>query len=202
MAASPIKPWSITVDEKKEPQETRVRFKLDPSKAPWRQRETTFERQPTPVPRDEARSQERRHAPIPRDEARFYEPGVALAPLEKQAAPEKRRAARLLRTENYAAVEATNGDFGLIDNGSDAGGCKPLLVHVPRREAHPWRILNTIRPGVMLRIRTRKGGAPQCVRVRYTTPARYYAPGTRVSTLAIGVDSTDWRCLAAEASHI
>ena len=40
------------------------------------------------------------------------------------------------------------------------------------------------------------------LRVRSITPARYYSPGSQVTTLSILVDDTDWRSLTASPSRI
>ncbi len=195
------KPWTIIVARPDKQKRRRVRFKLDPKTAPWRQEdeEPVAKAKPTPVPRNEAQFYQTSIVPLMQEEEE--EPP---APEAKQR--EKKREApptRLVCSQNYEAVEALRGDYGLIDNGPESGGTKPLLVHVPRRERTPWRVLNAIRPGASLQLRPHAGkGQPKSVRVRYTTPARYYPPGARVSTLAIGVDSTDWRSLAAEAPHI
>ena len=194
------KPWTIVVTKPDKQKQRRVRFKLDPKTAPWRQGPVAKAR-PTPVPRDEARFYQPSIAPplVQQEEEEVPPPETG----KKQQARPREPPTRLVCSQNYEAVEALRGDYGLIDNGPESGGTKPLLVHVPRREPTPWRVLNAIRPGTSLHLRSRAGGGqPKSVRVRYTTPARYYPPGARVSTLAIGVDLTDWRSLAAEAPHI
>lgn len=186
------KPWTMLVTAPRKDSKRRVvvRPRFDPNKPPWR---------PLSPP------------PIPEDEARFYEhgapqvgePGEEPAPsVKKRPSPKPLPSTRLVCAQRYAAVEAASGAFGLIDNGPEMGGVKPLLMHVPRREPSPWRVLNAIRPGSYLQVRAGSGGEPSRLRVRFTTPARYYPPGARVSTLAMGVDAADWRCLAADAPHI
>ena len=113
--------------------------------------------------------------------------------------------------KNYAAMDAEGGESGLIGVGgpadSNPDGVRSLVMHVPRKVQHRAggghvRVLNHVRPGSILRVqRVFKRGrddeeAPPPVRelrVRFTTPARYYGPGSRVTTLAIGVDEADWQ---------
>ena len=66
----------------------------------------------------------------------------------------------------------------------------------------PFQLLNQLRPGALLRARRLLGGKPGQLRVRYTTPARYYSPGALVTTLAIGVDEADWQSLMAGTRRI
>lgn len=153
--------------------------------------------------------------PKPRDEASAYQ-RVDLTPPEqekeaeqtttvkKQRAPKKTETtgARLASARNYAAIEAEHGDYGLIDMGQ-AGGGQSLLIHVARKNhPTPWTVLGGIRPGSTLKAISVHGGSPVTLRVRYTTPARYYSPGARVTTLAVAVDSADWRSLRADAPRI
>lgn len=109
-------------------------------------------------------------------------------------------APHLVSMRNYAAVDATHGQFGLIDRGLHEKGVQGLVMHTPAqkrkragggRHGHP----ETIRPGDILTLRATASGAMGRVRVRFTTPARYYAPGQKVTTLSVGVDEGDWRRL-------
>jgi len=94
---------------------------------------------------------------------------------------------------NYAAVEA-HGLFGLIDRGSPSPGVRSLLAHTPRG-APPER-LQGLRVGDAMAVRTRGDEEERELRVRYLTPARYYAPGRRVTMLGVGVDDRAWTRLA------
>jgi hypothetical protein len=94
---------------------------------------------------------------------------------------------------NYAAVEA-HGLFGLIDRGSPSPGVRSLLAHTPRG-APPDR-LQGLRVGETMAVRTRGDEEERELRVRYLTPARYYAPGRRITMLGVGVDDRAWTRLA------
>ena len=118
------------------------------------------------------------------------------APLE----PAQARA-RVIGAHDYAAVDPEGKLFGLIDLGCPAPLCRSLIVHV-RKNRVAWPILNPIRPGTMLQVRLPTASQTVGLRVRFTTPAGYYSPGAKVSTLAIGVDESDWRSLAATAPRI
>ena len=100
---------------------------------------------------------------------------------------------------NYAAVEAQRERYGLIDMGS-SGGSQALVVHVRKRNREPQEVLNGIRQGCVLRARRR--GRDADLRVRFVTPARYYSPGSKITTLCIGVDQSDWQSLIAAPPRI
>lgn len=120
-----------------------------------------------------------------------------LGPAKWEEKPEPQEEAEEARpTQNYAAVDPEGKLFGLIDQGLADPRCRSLTVHV-RRNRVPWPILNAIRPGVLLQARLPRSSQTVGLRVRFTTPARYYSPGAKVSTLAIGVDESDWRSLMA-----
>jgi hypothetical protein len=117
---------------------------------------------------------------------------------------------RLLCMKNYAAVDAEAGSYGLIDRGVRETGIRTLVMHTPRarRPARDKRgrllpastAAALVRPGSMLRVRPTMGGGPAAsLRVRYTTPARYYSPGEHVTTLCVGVDASDWQALLRTA---
>lgn len=112
--------------------------------------------------------------------------------------------------QNYAAMDAESGAYGLIAGGlgeaADPGGVRSLVMHVPRKVQHraggAHRVLTQVRPGSILRVQRAASKrarddepAPPVreLRVRFTTPARYYGPGSKVTTLAIGVDEADWQ---------
>jgi len=94
---------------------------------------------------------------------------------------------------NYAAVEV-HGLFGLIDRGSPSPGVRSLLAHT-LRGAPPDR-LQGLRVGDTMTVRTRGDEEERDLRVRYLTPARYYAPGRRITMLGVGVDDRAWARLA------
>jgi len=96
---------------------------------------------------------------------------------------------------NYAAVEA-HGGFGLVDLGSAASGVRDLVAHVPRSaRGDPLRAL---RVGGVFEAAARGQARPLPLRVRYLTPARYYAPGRKITALALGVDDRAWRQLVVK----
>lgn len=102
---------------------------------------------------------------------------------------------------NYAAVEAGLQRYGLIDEGLQAGGGRSLLIHVRKRCRPAFDLLNAVRPGTILQI-IKRSGRPASLRVRATTPARYYSPGSVVTTLGIVVDEADWGSLTAVTPRI
>jgi hypothetical protein len=99
---------------------------------------------------------------------------------------------------NYSAVEAVTGGYGLIDRGSQEVGLQTLIMHTPKsrrkQEGLPDGV--GVRPGSILKVSsTSKGGGTGLLRVRFVTPTRYYSPGTRITTVSIGVDAADWQDL-------
>jgi hypothetical protein len=177
---------------KLEPDERKIRIRLvhPPDKPPWS----------GPVPRDEASAYQQELLPIPSKPREA--PEQARPRRQARKPPPSPNEKRAVSARNYAAVEAERGDYGLIDMGMDQRGSQSVLVHVQRRHPTPWRVLAEIRPGATLKASPVSGGPPVFLRVRYTTPARYYSPGARITTLSLGVDSADWRCLRADAPRI
>lgn len=116
-----------------------------------------------------------------------------------------RRRGRLVCLKNYAAVDASDEtgesaecSFGLIDRGPCKQGVRALVMHSKSK-----KVMDRIRPGTLLSVQsTAKGGGLGTLRVRYTTPAKYYSPGSRVTTLCVGVDATDWHKLTTECRRI
>jgi hypothetical protein len=103
---------------------------------------------------------------------------------------------RLVSMRNYAAVDAEQGDYGLIDRGVRQTGVRALVMHGRKRARDRRRDpLAGVRPGTILQVFSSVNGCGGKLRVRYTTPARYYSPGQRVSTMGIGVDERDWRLM-------
>jgi hypothetical protein len=105
---------------------------------------------------------------------------------------------RLVRLRNYAAVDAEAGGYGLIDRGTREAGVRSLVMHTPSRRKQQALTRGQpsppmVRPGTILTVRSPLRGTTARLRVRYTTPARYYSPGQRVTTLSIGVDARDWQ---------
>jgi len=109
---------------------------------------------------------------------------------------------KILCAKNYAALDPARESFGLIDQGLSNPGTRALILHVlPRRNAP--QILGDIKPGMMLPAISKSGrGGTTALRVRFTTPTRYFAPGSKISSLTVGVDETDWQSLMAKAHRI
>jgi len=122
-------------------------------------------------------------------------------PRNKEEKPKKKK--KEVSAQNYAAIEAGAERYGLIDMGPADAGRRSLVVHARKSNKTPHTVLNAIRPGSVLFVkRGRRVGRTMQLRVRFTTPARYYSPGAKLSTLAIAVDETDWQSLVADAPHI
>lgn len=197
----PDTPWAmqaVTVEVKTEPtllrvepaHKPKVRYPWEPSQADQIKEPAVNQRKEPAAPKvNQPRRREPQHAP-PRWDQR-YQP-----PQEQQAAAspkEQRPASRRVSSANYAAVEAGLERYGLIDEGPQPGG-RALLLHARKRCRPAFGLLNAVRPGTVLQV-TRSGRAAG-LRVRATTPARYYSPGSLVTTLEILVDEADWRSLA------
>jgi hypothetical protein len=200
----PDTPWAMQVVKDKRSREPRVEPVYKPRPTPW-------------APAKPANQDEPVFAPfVPRDEDAFL-PIPALAP-EQPEIPEKRPVVstklpamkrpvgpfqHAISAQNYAAVESKRGEYGLIDMGLAYGSARSLVVHASSRKTPDvWRVLNAVRPGCRLLVKPVTGGPACSLRVRYTTPARYYSPGAKVTSLAIAVDDTDWASLMADARRI
>lgn len=135
---------------------------------------------------------------------------------------------RLVCLKNYAAVGVEYDDpsdlqpdlstktnssgwigscYGLIDRGTKDGGIRTLLMHSKEHGTpHPRfgrPLLDRVQVGMSLHVHsTVAGGGSGKVRVRFTTPARYYSPGERVTTLTVGVDAADWQSLTPKRRRI
>lgn len=93
--------------------------------------------------------------------------------------------------------------YGLIDRGEAAeSGIRALLLHVRGGESMHGRhnsIMGAVRAGSILQVYSTSPssvtgtGSKSQVKVRYTTPARYYSPGEKITTLRLGVDAADWQ---------
>ena len=198
----PDTPWAMRVVVKKE-HLVRVEPERKPRLKPWPS-PPRVEPVPAPPPHVEPAPPPRVHAGQPRppehgppswrEEAAHKGATIETTPDIKAS-----QARRLVTARNYAAIEHGQERYGLIDSGA-AGPARELIVHVRKKFGDPFRVLNGIRAGSVL---TAKRGARQGqLRVRFTTPARYYSPGCPVTTLNIGVDETDWQSLMAGARGI
>lgn len=141
---------------------------------------------------------EQQHAP-PRWEQRPASTGLPDAGPTPPTSGVEPEAQRRVSARNYAAVEAGLERYGLIDEGRQPDG-RALLIHVRKRCRPPFELLNAVRPGTVLQVQ--RSNQTASLRVRATTPARYYSPGSLVTTLGILVDEADWRSLAAVTNRI
>lgn len=201
----PDTPWAMqTVTVQTGPAEPPRLLRVEPvhppkERAPWvpvsQEPRSAPAVQPLPRP-------EHPHAPpewdqplqdTPKKQKRGRRPKTETHPTEKPA--------RHVSARNYAAVEAGLERFGLIHEGLQKGS-RTLLVHIRKHCRPPFLLLNAIRPGTVLYVRRRGQSDTAPLRVRSTTPARYYSPGSQVTTLSIVVDEADWQSLAGSASRI
>lgn len=112
------------------------------------------------------------------------------------------KSTRWICPQNYAAMEASAKNFGLIPMGVDKG-VRTLIMHVPKGKT-AWEVFQNVQPGCTLQVvKGRKGGKNwKRLGVRFTSPARYFPPGVKVSCLTIGVDDTEWQSLMTKPRRI
>ena len=196
----PDTPWAMqVVKDRKRRQEPRVEPVHKPRRAPWVEPDTSSktEDEPVFVPFEDKDAAFTLPLPEPEQGKQSETPERIVGRQTKKVGPFQRS----ISAQNYAAVEPKRGEYGLIDMGP-AGHDRSLIVHASSRKTPDvWRVLNAIRPGTRLLAKAVAGGPACSLRVRYTTPARYYSPGARVTSLAIAVDGADWGSLMADARH-
>jgi hypothetical protein len=108
----------------------------------------------------------------------------------------------MLCVKNYEAVDPSREVYGLINQGLSDTGTRTLIMHV-RRGQVPWVVFGGVRPGGVLPVIAKSGrGGTTSLRVRFTTPAKYYSPGRKVTSMTIGVDEMDWQSLMTKAHRI
>jgi hypothetical protein len=181
-------PWATKTETDKEGKVVRIKPMRAPTKTPW-------EMAPT---HDEAPFVDRAPPPIMPPEA-----PAPVRPVRAKKAVGKSEPSRLVCAQNYVAREAESGEYGVIDLGGAGVEGRSLLIHVPPKNRLPWKTLGAIRPGGTLSVKSVLAGSAPChLRVRFTTPARYYSPGSRVTTLTVAVDKADWECLTANVHRI
>ncbi len=194
-------PWACkVVPVKIEPSESKEDVTIVPERtAPWIRKDTP-ERNDLPERKDvPERFPEKEDVP----ERKPRRPKGPWKPRVPPTAPNSKHFdSKLLCAKNYAALDPARESFGLIDQGLSNPGTRALILHVlPRRNAP--QILGHIKPGMMLPAISKSGrGGTTALRVRFTTPTRYFAPGSKVSSLTVGVDETDWQSLMAKAHRI
>ena len=98
---------------------------------------------------------------------------------------------------NYAAWDSLRS-LGLVDQGEDGWGARALVLHAPRN--HTNQELLNVTEGDFLHVFSDAGGLHR-LRVLYTGRHRYYAPGTKVSTLVVGVDDREWEALLLDQTR-
>jgi len=131
-----------------------------------------------------------------------HQPAARRAPKARKASQAQDNHDFLVCARNYAAVDARRESYGLIDQGLVDAGTRTMIMHV-RRGQPAWDILTTVKPGSILAARSKSGrGSPTPLRVRFTTPTKYYSPGCKFTTLTVGVDEMDWQSLMAKARRI
>jgi hypothetical protein len=213
----PDTPWAmqaVTVQPK--PEEPATLLRVEPVhkpkvRYPWEREEPAARRIKVEPPEKPARrvpsvqrpvhhpSREPQHAPPSWDQR----PAQATKETAKPGGGTSKGQAPLTKhvsSANYAAVEAGQERYGLIDEGRQPGG-RALLIHVRKRSRPPFALLNAVRPGAVLQVK-RFSGRSAGLRVRATTPARYYSPGSLVTTLGVLVDEADWQSLTAVVPRI
>jgi hypothetical protein len=180
----PDTPWamqSVSVRKGKEVRFVRFEPVHKPRKVPW----------PTPAPLLPA------DAPF----ATHTLPPAPTTTTKREPSPIPERSAQRLGSKNYVAIEATSRNFGLIDLGPINAYEHSVVVHVPKNRI-PWAILTSIRPGSVLSVTKDRGGTIHHLRVRTITPAKYYSPGQRVTSLEVTVKGSDWWSLMGNTSRI
>lgn len=196
-------PWAMqAVIRPSKRDRTRVLVRVEPVHPP--KQENPWE--PPRRQQEEPRTERQRPAPPPQQHAPppWEDRPDATAPPKATAGgagPSPDKPQKQVCARNYAAVEDGLERYGLIDMGARPTG-RSLLVHARKRCRPSYSLLNAVRPGTVLRARPAGGGQPATLRVRYTTPARYYSPGALVTTLAVGVDEADWQSLMAGTRRI
>ena len=193
-------PWAVTV-KRESNVVVSVHPKVSHSGPPWQgpPRVADVPRRPKPVPKQknppistESVRRARKKPALGDDTGSPAQPGWERAPGDIPS-----QDGRLVSLRNYAAVDTENGRYGLIDRGVQETGIQTLVMHAPKRSDESREdALDCVRPGTVLRVSsTEKAGGRGALRVRFTTPAKYYSPGARVTTLCIGVDASDWQDL-------
>jgi hypothetical protein len=205
-------PWAVqAVKSEEETEIARIEPVHKPKRVPWAVPAVKSEeeaetvrikrvRKPEPVPWAEGSSGEAaahpQRKPIPAYER--TEPETSVSQSARSETVQREPPARQVSARNYAAVEHGLERYGLIDMGTIASSQqRSLLIHVRRRCREPYKVLNAVRPGTLLPAKAVGRNRRADLRVRFTTPARYYSPGAPVTTLIVGVDESDWRSLMA-----
>ena len=102
--------------------------------------------------------------------------------------PEVESFQQAVTKRNYAAWDSLRS-LGLVDQGEDGWGKHMLVLHALWN--HTNSELLDVTEGDFLLVFSDVGGLHR-LRVLYTGWHRYYAPGTKASTLVVGVDNREW----------
>lgn len=179
-----------------------------PSSAPW----VVPDFVPV-MPRDIESARQRELPPIPEPQAQRDEAEAPHRSRKQRRKPAKHspeppprmwgeNVSSMLCVKNYEAVDPSREVYGLINQGLSDTGTRTLIMHV-RRGQVPWVVFGGVRPGGVLPVIAKSGrGGTTSLRVRFTTPAKYYSPGRKVTSMTIGVDEMDWQSLMTKAHRI
>lgn len=197
------RPWAVAVKQEKHGAVSVLPAMMpsDSSRPPWKAWATTpqaLSLKPRKGPRQKQAPASIETVKRARKRARLTDDAEPppVASWEREIGDPASQDGRLISLRNYAAVDSEHGRYGLIDRGVQETGVQTLVMHVPKRTEESCDALDDVRPGSVLRVSsTLSGGLSGSLRVRFTTPARYYSPGTRITTLCIGVDAADWQDL-------
>lgn len=104
---------------------------------------------------------------------------------------------KAITPRNYDAIEA-HGYFGLIYQDSGVYNEHLVIVHTaPRLDRQHMLALKEGDTIDVVYLRQRKKGQ---IKVRYVTRSKYFAPGSPVTSLLIGVDTWNWDRLQSTPS--
>ena len=127
------------------------------------------------------------HAPV---EAEPPERGAQ----KKRARPFKSKtkgtAPKRIGRSMYVAT-ANDGKLGIIDQNKSISGNSHLLIHVPKKHSSQVLDLRVGDPLVMTKVRY--GSEPREFQIAFVGRSQYFAPGKRVSSCMVGVDTMGWK---------
>ena len=190
--AGDARPWDISEDDSQAPP-SKPGKKEKKGRGRKRGRKGRKERETQKETQQQQDDPETFMLPEPKRAARILRPSMRRSKAFTREIPTLQEAERVaqqrLREKNYSAVEA-HGWFGLIDSGCPSKGVRELVAHTPRHNG--GFTLDRLRAGQEIHLRSAKNEDGAAIRIRFTTPERYYAPGRKITTLSIGVDDAAW----------
>jgi len=95
-----------------------------------------------------------------------------------------------IQAKNYSAMEK-HKKCGIIDTGPASTGIRGLILHMSKGK-NTSNFLQELKIGDILHAYRISDKEPLTLRLRFITPSRYYSPGTKITTLMVGVDERDW----------